>query len=280
MIRHTPIVHHDPLLNLQVITTKDASDIVQTSRLIIFVDTDEDDLNRTVTNYTVDHPHLYDLSIAIEGFDNYQGSELEKFVSGTVFLVGKRNNISKSTPVNGEDFKILLAEPKISIQPDKTNKRHAQWHSIADVKQQISYSWIQAFSTALSGYLVHSYNQFNADSIKKAVQSATENTNEYTNLPSPPPQIYRAKSGNTFFEKIKLNSKGLTAIASIVGAVSLVLLSYNLGANKSSQSISGTANGVIPIAQPMSVEEAKKAQLRELGINPDDLAADLGCFVE
>ena len=30
----------------------------------------------------------------------------------------------------------------------------------------------------------------------------------------------------------------------------------------------------------MSVEEAKKAQLRELGINPDDLAADLGCFVE
>ena len=30
----------------------------------------------------------------------------------------------------------------------------------------------------------------------------------------------------------------------------------------------------------MSLEEAKNAQLRELGINPDDLTADLGCFVE
>lgn len=280
MKNSNPIVQHDPLLNLQVITTKDASDIVQSSRLILFVDTDEDDLNRTVTNYTVDQPHLYNLSIAIEGFDNYQGSELEKFVSGKVFLVGIRNDVNKSTPVNGDDFKMLIAEPKLSIQPDKTNKRQTQWHSISDVKQQISFSWMQAFSNALSGYLVHSYNQFNAQSIKNAIQLSVENTNEYVNQTPLPTQINRLKSSNTLFEKLKPNAKGLTAIASVVGAISVVLLSYNLGANKSSQSISGTANGVIPIAQPLSVEEAKKAQLRELGINPDDLAADLGCFVE
>lgn len=277
MKKYSPIINHDPLLNLQVLAEKDSDGTVQETRLMIFIDTDEDDLNRTLTNFTIKQPHHYDLSIEVQEFEKYQGSEFKKFVTGKIFLVGTRNNVNRLPSLSDEDFKILLAEPKLLVQPNKIN---SEWLDISIIKKEITFIWLQAFSNALSGYLVHSYNQLNAQSIKNAISASIESSNEHADSELNLKFQNKQDVSDSFFKKLNDKSKVLFASTAAIGAAALLLLSYNLGANKSTNTLSATSNGMVPIAQPMSVEDAKKAQLRELGINPDDLAADLGCFVE
>jgi hypothetical protein len=279
MKKQTSIVRHPPIINLRVLTKKDSTDNIIGSQLILMIDTNVDDLNRTVTNYTIEQPHLFNLSLEIEGFDNYKGSEIEKFVTGQVFLVGARNNVNSKATLEHDHFKILLAEPKFLVSPDKTNKKNVSWHNIDDVKQDIKIAWLYTFSSVLSGYLVESYNQFNAQSIKNVVLMANDSTDQNL-IASNMNAINKKPSNENLIKNFLSNTKALTTGAVIVGGVSLLLLSYNMGTSKNQQALSSAPNNSIQSGNLMSVEEVKKAQLRELGINPDDLAADLGCFVE
>lgn len=262
MINRNLIIEHYPLLNLQVLTSKDQSNNILNSQLIVFIDTDETDLNRTVKNFTIDQPHLYNLSINVEGFENHKSGEIEKCTTGKVFLIGTRNSI---TPLligkDNKDFKILIAEPQLIIPVH--NKK-------SSVKSEIETIWLKAFSNALSGYLVQSYNQFNAQSIKNALFLSTENTNA------------NIKKVNQVSKKDKpiINNKTIVLVMVIAMTIMFLALFYIVGSKESQKGLALTSNTNLSGQESISIEEAKKTQLRELGINPDDLAADLGCFVE
>lgn len=292
MKANNQVFQHLPLLNFQLIAEKDEKGNPISSKLTIFIDSDEDDLNRTLTDINLENPHIYDFSLKFEGFDSFSGSsENEKFISGKVFLVAKLNNLVKRMKNTEssifEDKLIELATPKLRVMPIKTaTSRHsAVWASPENISLQIKSNWLDVFSNALSGYLVQSYNLFNAKSIADALEANQEQATLF--ISSAQPNIKSNSDSHESSLLGNLNSKqkkilytvgGYAALLSFVIAASLVKSVFFPGQPGAQAQLAAT-NFQVP-TNVMSVEEAKKAQLRELGINPDDLAADLGCFVE
>lgn len=286
------VFQHLPLLNFQLITEKNENGNPTSTKLTIFVDTDEDDLNRVLTDISVETPHIYDFSLKFEGFQSFLGgAENEKFISGKVFLVAKVNDLAKRLNVGGSpisDKLIELAAPKLRVLPIKiaSAKHQAVWASPEDIARQIKSNWLDVFSSALSGYLVQSYNLFNAKSIAEAIEANNEqsvlfasstNTNAKTNIDDSKESTLLGNL-NSKQKKIVYTIGGYAAVLSFVIAATLVK-SVFFSAHPTNQAQLANSNFQVP-TNVMSLEEAKKAQLRELGINPDDLAADLGCFVE
>lgn len=287
------VFQHLPLLNFQLITEKNENGNPTATKLTIFVDSDEDDLNRNLTDISLEHPHVYDFSLQFEGFQSFLGgTENEKLISGKVFLVAKVNDLSKRLDIADrmlvQDKLIELAAPKLRVLPVKaaTPKHQAIWASPEDIARQIKSNWLDVFSSALSGYLVQSYNLFNAKSIADAIEANNEqaalfntstNTNAKTNSgDSQESSLFSNLNSNQ--RKIAYSIGGFTAVFLFVIAATLVKSVFFPG-NSINQAQLANNNFQVP-TNVMSLEEAKKAQLRELGINPDDLAADLGCFVE
>lgn len=287
------VFQHLPLMNFQVITEKNENGNPVSTKLTIFIDSDEDDLNRNLTDISLENPHIYDYSLKFEGFNEFSGnSDNEKFITGKVFLIASVNNLLKNKTIINEtviqDKCIELAAPKLSVFPIKaaTIKHPAIWASLEDISRQIKSNWLDVFSSALSGYLVQSYNLFNAKSIAAAIElnsgqnALFASTNRsYGRLGS---DDFRESSLldnlNSKQKKILYSVGGYAAVLSFVIAASLVK-SVFFPSQAVTEPQLANSNFQIP-TNVMSVEEAKKAQLRELGINPDDLAADLGCFVE
>lgn len=287
------VFQHLPLLNFQLITEKNENGNPTATKLTIFVDSDEDDLNRNLTDISLEHPHVYDFSLQFEGFESFLGgTENEKLISGKVFLVAKVNDLSKRLDIadrmSVQDKLIELATPKLRVLPVKaaTPKHQAIWASPEDIARQIKSNWLDVFSSALSGYLVQSYNLFNAKSIADAIEANNEqaalfntstNTNTKTNSgDSQESSLFGNLNSNQ--RKIAYSIGGFTAVFLFVIAATLVKSVFFPG-NSINQAQLANNNFQVP-TNVMSLEEAKNAQLRELGINPDDLAADLGCFVE
>lgn len=287
------VFQHLPLLNFQLITEKNENGNPTATKLTIFVDSDEDDLNRNLTDISLEHPHVYDFSLQFEGFQSFLGgTENEKLILGKVFLVAKVNDLSKRLDIADrmlvQDKLIELAAPKLRVLPVKaaTPKHQAIWASPEDIARQIKSNWLDVFSSALSGYLVQSYNLFNAKSIADAIEANNEqaalfntstNTNAKTNSgDSQESSLFSNLNSNQ--RKIAYSIGGFTAVFLFVIAATLVKSVFFPG-NSINQAQLANNNFQVP-TNVMSLEEAKKAQLRELGINPDDLAADLGCFVE
>ncbi len=287
------VFQHLPLLNFQLITEKNTDATPISTKLTIFVDSDEDDLNRNLTDISLEHPHIYDFSLKFEGFESFSSStENEKFISGKVFLVAKVNDLSNRLDIADhmtvQDKLIELASPKLRVLPVKaaSPKHQAVWASPQAISRQIKSNWLDVFSGALSGYLVQSYNLFNAKSIADAIETNNEqaalfntstNTNAKTNNGSPQ-ELTLFGNLNSKQKKLAYSIGGFTAVFLFVVAASLVK-SVFFPAQTTPQAQAVNSGFQVP-TNIMSVEEAKKAQLRELGINPDDLAADLGCFVE
>ncbi|QIC72163.1 MULTISPECIES: hypothetical protein [Acinetobacter] len=287
------VFQHLPLLNFQLITEKNENGNPIATKLTIFVDSDEDDLNRNLTDISLDHPHVYDFSLKFEGFQSFLGgSENEKLISGKVILVAKVNELSERLDIaermSVQDKLIELAAPKLRVLPVKaaTSKHPAIWASPEDIARQIKSNWLDVFSSALSGYLVQSYNLFNAKSIAEAIEANNEqtalfhtstNTNAKTNSGDSQESSLFGNL-NSKQRKLAYSISGFTAVFLFVIAATLVKSVFFPG-NSINQAQLANNNFQVP-TNVMSLEEAKKAQLRELGINPDDLAADLGCFVE
>lgn len=285
------VFQHLPLLNIQLITEKNENGNPISTKLTVFVDSDEDDLNRNLTDITLEQPHIYDFSLKFEGFKSFLGgTENEKFISGKIFLVAKVNDLVHRLNPEGNlpDKLIELATPKLRVLPIKaaSHKHQAIWASPEDIARQIKSNWLDVFSSALSGYLVQSYNVFNAKSIAEGIEANNEQTALFSASNSPNTKTYSDDSKestllgnlNSKQKKIIYTIGGYAAVLSFVIAATLVK-SVFFPANPGTQAQLASNNFQIP-TNVMSLEEAKKAQLRELGINPDDLAADLGCFVE
>ncbi len=291
------VFQHLPLLNFQLITEKNENGNPTATKLTIFVDSDEDDLNRNLTDISLEHPHVYDFSLQFEGFQSFLGgTENEKLISGKVFLVAKVNDLSErldnADRVGVQDKLIELAAPKLRVLPVKaaTSKHQAIWASPEDIARQIKSNWLDVFSNALSGYLVQSYNLFNAKSIADAIEANNEqaalfNTSTNTNAKMDSKTKSDGSQESSLFGNLNSNQKkivysigGFTAVFLFVIAATLVK-SVFFPSSSINQAQLANNNFQVP-TNVMSLEEAKNAQLRELGINPDDLAADLGCFVE
>lgn len=265
-------ITHIPLLQFGLLASRDTEGKILNTELQIFIDTYEDDLQRTVKEQKLKNSHAYNLSLEFRGFDKYiEPSDIERRISGQVYLVANPINTNDS---NYTSKKILLAEPLLIVNPVKKQKgKELFWIDPGEVFLEVRSNWLEAFNEALSSYMVQVHSLFNGKSIKAAYSSSDAIT------PNASHSI-KTENNSGFISTIKSRKwtyilGGYLMLATVTGIGGIYLFTTSKSEMNAQQPLNANSN-----SPTLTVEEAKKAQLRELGINPDDLAADMGCFVE
>lgn len=260
-------LNHEPSLSFQVIKKNSVA------FLFVHIDSEVADLNRTVSSLEINSFLDKRLYLTISGFDSLDSyTDKQKVIKGSIIL-------SIHDDQRNYEDQVILAEPNIVINPIKINKGEPVWPDVRDLKHYITNVWQNKFIDALDNYHEQVLNIFNPNLNSVSNLSPTESrayTNHYQSLPQP---IYsRKESGKTF----QLSTGNRKLDYGIITSLIILLLSFaatNIYGTffKNEQSTQNSISGEVVTQTP---EEIKNQRLRELGIDPEQLNQDLGCFAE